>query len=154
MGRSFQAKHAEALMKIADITTTSTSPRKCLRESEVIKSDKMVENIKDTLKNQFINPFHGDLEDDQLYNLVSGYPVDDGVKACLLSVEERGNDRMLEFKDRLCKCPANKDFFDPIKKEPLATFNSLSAKAKVKVNGRADISKGRFRYFSCTFQQA
>ena len=73
LGRSFQAKHAEALIKIADITTTSASPRKCLRESEVMKSDTMVENVKDTLKNHFINPFHGDLEDDQLYNLVSGY---------------------------------------------------------------------------------
>ena len=61
---------------------------------------------------------------------MSGYPVDDGVKACLLRVEERGNDRMLEFEDRMCKCPAKKEFFDPIKREPLATFSSSSAKGK------------------------
>ena len=55
-------------MKIAD-STTSASPWKCLQESEVIKSDKMVENVKGTSKKQFINPFHRDLEDDQLYSV-------------------------------------------------------------------------------------
>ena len=64
--------------------------------------------------------------------IVSGYPVDDGVKACLLSMEERRNDRMLEFKDKLCKCPANKDVFDPIKKRATHNLQQFISKGESK----------------------
>eukprot|EP00112_Aurelia_sp_Birch-Aquarium-sp1_P015170 Seg3338.2 transcript_id=Seg3338.2/GoldUCD/mRNA.D3Y31 product="hypothetical protein" protein_id=Seg3338.2/GoldUCD/D3Y31 len=136
MKRPFQARFAESLMEIAEIDNTMSSTRKCLRQSEVIKSNKMVENIKATLKDHFINPFSQDLDEDQLYNLVSGYPVEEKVRRCLLNMEERGKDKMKKFKERLTKSPADEHFFGPIKREPLTTFKDSSMKTRLKIKGK------------------
>lgn len=123
-------------MEIADINKTMTSARKCLRQSDVQKSNKMVESIKSTLQDHFINPFSQDLDQDKLFNLVSGYPAEENITNCLLSMETRGKVRMEEFKKRQTKSPANKQFFEPIKREPLATFKSSSLKTKLNVKGK------------------
>ena len=57
------------------ITTAKINPRKYLRPSEILKSNKMVENIIHALKTQFIHSFHAEMEHDKLYNLDSGYPA-------------------------------------------------------------------------------
>ena len=76
MNRPYQAKYAESLLDISGLPSTH-STRKFLRPSEIFKSNRTVEHLKTTLKSQFINPFDPDLEQDKLYNLVYGYPVND-----------------------------------------------------------------------------
>ena len=86
MNRPYQTKFVESLMEISGITTTMSNPRKCLRTSEILKSNKMVEKIMVILQTQFINPFQPDLDKDALFNLVSGYPAQENVCNCLLEL--------------------------------------------------------------------
>ena len=62
MNHPFQARFAETLMEISGLSKTTSSSRKCLRPSEILKSEKMVKNILDALEIQFLNPFHQDIE--------------------------------------------------------------------------------------------
>ena len=68
----FQARFAESLIEISGLSTTSSNSRKCLRPSEILKSEKMVKNIMNALKTQFLNPFQRDIDKSKLFNLVSG----------------------------------------------------------------------------------
>ena len=45
MNRPYQTKFAESLMDISGLSTTTSNPRKCLRSSEILKSNTMVEKI-------------------------------------------------------------------------------------------------------------
>ena len=119
MNRPYQTKFVESLMQISRITTTMSNPRKCLRISEILKSNKMVEKIMFILQTHFINPFQPDLDKDALFNLVSGYPAQENVCNCLLGLETRGNELMLEFQQRIEKESSEALFFSPIKREPL-----------------------------------
>lgn len=53
------------------------------------------------LQTQFINPFQPDIDKDELFNLVSGYPAPENVRNCLLTVESRGKELMDEFQGRI-----------------------------------------------------
>ena len=54
------------------------NPRKCLRHSQIRKSEDNVKTIMNVLRNDFIDPFSTDLDSDKLYNLASGsYLPDD-----------------------------------------------------------------------------
>ena len=136
MNRPYQTKFVESLMEISGITTTMSNPRKCLRTSEILKSNKMVEKIMVILQTQFINPFQPDLDKDALFNLVSGYPAQENVCNCLLELESRGKELMAEFQDRISKESSETDFFSPIKREPLKTFRNSAVKTKLKSQGK------------------
>ena len=56
MNRPYQTKFVESLLELSGVCTTMSNPRKCLRSSEILKSNKMVERIMVVLKTQFINP--------------------------------------------------------------------------------------------------
>ena len=119
-------------MEIAGISRTMTNARKCLRPSEILKSNKMAENVITALKTCFINPFDPSLDSTELYNLVSGCPVKENVSRCLLNIQARGKELMNEFEERItADAPAVK-FFDPIKRELLNTFKDCAVKVKVK----------------------
>eukprot|EP00112_Aurelia_sp_Birch-Aquarium-sp1_P009014 Seg201.3 transcript_id=Seg201.3/GoldUCD/mRNA.D3Y31 product="hypothetical protein" protein_id=Seg201.3/GoldUCD/D3Y31 len=113
MNRPFQARFAETLIEISGLSNTTSCPRKCLRPSEIIKSNKMVENIMNVLTTQFMNPFQQDIDKSKLYNLVSGCPVEDEICESLLSLEEDGIDLMKSFEKRLTANPPTEAFFDP-----------------------------------------
>jgi hypothetical protein len=116
MNRPYQTRFAESLMEIAELTTTTSNPKKCLRPSEILKSGKMVDNVVSALETQFINPFRPDLEPDKLYNLVSGYMAPENVCECLLQIGATGKERMEEFETKLTDNTSEEKFFDPIKK--------------------------------------
>ena len=61
-----------------------------------------MEKIVDILEKDFLNPFSLDLEPNQLYNLSSGKTTPIEVQTCLISVFERGNNRMEGLKELLC----------------------------------------------------
>ena len=76
----------------------SSSLRKCVRSSEMSKHESCVMKVTELLQNQFINPFSDDLDKSKLFNLASGSFVENEVKDCVLTVFERGAERMEEFK--------------------------------------------------------
>lgn len=63
------------------------------------------------LKNDFIDPFSGDLDHDKLYNLASGNSVTDDVAESLLTVQESGTLLRNDFFERLNSESSVKDFF-------------------------------------------
>ena len=75
----------------------SQHTRKCLRPTEIKKSEKRVETVTKVLKEDLINPFSTDLASEKLYNLASGCPLPDVVSNLLLSVRERGRKQKEEF---------------------------------------------------------
>ena len=116
MNRPFQAIFAETLVETSGLSKTTSSSRKCLRPSEILKSEKMVKNILDALQIQFLNPFHQDTEKSNLYNLVSGRSVDDAICDSLLGHEKDGIGLMESFEERLTTDPTTAAFFSPLKR--------------------------------------
>ena len=136
MNRPYQTKFVESLMQLSGVTTAMSNPRKCLRTSEVIKSNKMVEKVMNILKTHFINPCQPDLDKYELFNFVSGYPAEENVRNCLLALESRGKELMSAFEDRIKMESPETGFFSPIKREPLKTFKNSTVKTKVKSQGK------------------
>ena len=137
MNRPYQTKFVESLMEASGITNTMSNSRKCLRTNEMLKSNKMVQRIMDTLQTNFINPFKPDLDKDKLFNLVSGYPAQEEVCNCLLELESRGKQLMGGFEDKLSTKSPEPDFFSPIKRVPLKMFKNLARKASFKSEEKA-----------------
>ena len=143
MSRPGQAEYVLALKEKLGLGRNSTM-RKCLRSSEIEKHEKCVSKVMNILENDFINPFSTDLEMFQLYNITSGKSVQDDVKDCLLTVFDRGEKRMEEFKDILVGDIAEKNIFTPIARETWKSFKDNKVKAKVKVDGKLkDIASQR-----------
>ena len=90
MNRPYVSKFYEALDEICGITKSSVNSRKCLRQSEIQKSNRMVEAVVDTLDTLFLNRFNEDLDSDNLYNIVSGAPTSDAVSEILINMQEIG----------------------------------------------------------------
>ena len=84
MTRPFQARFVESLVEIRGLIKTTSTSLKCLRPSKILKSNKMVENIKNCLNTQFLNPFDDEIEKEKLYNIVSGCPVHEDIAGSLL----------------------------------------------------------------------
>ena len=115
MNRGFQARFAETLMEISGLSKTTSSSRKCLRPSEILKSEKMVKNILDALQIKFLNAFHQDIEKSNLYNSVSFRPVDDAICDSLLGLDKDGIGLIKSFEERLTTDPTTATFFSPLK---------------------------------------
>ena len=129
LSRSFQAQFVAALKNQAGVSKSSNNPRKCLRESQIRKSERNVENIVNTLKNVFINPFSPDLDGNHLYNLASGCPLPGDITESLLSVAARGTSLQNTFFKRLRQSQEDKElFFDQVKRIEWKGFLSLKKK--------------------------
>ena len=96
------------------ITTAKINPRKYLRPSEILKSNKMVENIIHALKTQFIHSFHAEMKHDKLYNLDSGYPAAGNRHTTNWSNWKGPHGEVWSPNDR--KCPCKEKLFDSIKR--------------------------------------
>ena len=100
-GRASQTKFVDALKEISGAQRTSYNPKKCLKPSEIIKSDVIVERIIDTMQSHFVEPFDLSLDKERLYNIVSGKPVPENVKESLSSIRSTGKKYFKNFEDRL-----------------------------------------------------
>ena len=101
------------------ITTATINPRKYLRPSEILKSNKMVDDIIPALNTQFIHTFHADLEHDKLYKLDSGYPARENVCESLLQIEATGKAHMESFEAQMTESAhARKSFLTLLKEWP------------------------------------
>ena len=57
LSRPLQTRFGEALFDMCGKSRTMSDPRKCLRVSEVRRSNSMIEKVMDVITKQFINPF-------------------------------------------------------------------------------------------------
>ena len=78
-----------------------SNPRKCLRVSEIKRSNAMVEKVINVISNHFINLFEKDLEQGNLFSLILGVLVSEDIAVSLLSIKEIGIETMGDFIDRL-----------------------------------------------------
>eukprot|EP00794_Sanderia_malayensis_P002237 gene2237-2552_t len=137
LSRPFQSTFVEALREISGTDSNISNPRKCLRPSEILKTNKVVQKIQDALTNQFINPFDEQLDNGKLYNIVSGCPTNDEISESLLSLEKQGEEMMTEFVTRFTESTQRENgekdkFFSPIKKNKIKTFQDGAVKKTVK----------------------
>ena len=114
LSRPFQTRFVEALFDMCGKSRTMSDPRKCLRVSEVRRSNSMVEKVMDVITKQFINPFETDLDKDNLYSLISGIPVDEVIVECLLSISQNEQEAMDSFINRLTVEEHKETFSDTI----------------------------------------
>ena len=134
--RPFQTRFLEALFQLGGKSRTMSDPRKCLRYSEIRRSNEMVGKVMDVIVTQFINPFDESLDSDKLYSLVSGGAVNESISDSLLSAQKNGQELMKDFINRIT-VKENKDkFSDTIKRFRLKTIQDSFVKAKVSKNGK------------------
>ena len=96
----------------------------------------MVKNILDALQIQFLNPFHQDTEKSDLYNLVSGRPVDDAICDSLLGLEKDGIGLMESFEERLTTDPTTVTFFNPLKRNKYKSWKDSAKRIVIKKDGK------------------
>ena len=135
MSRPGQAEYVMALKEKVGPDKNS-KVRECLRSLEIEKHEKCVKKVMYMLENDFINPFSTDLEKSQLYNITSGKTVQEDIRNCLLTVFERGEKRMQEFKNILTAGRGDENIFTPITRESWKGFEDTKVKASVKVDGK------------------
>ena len=90
LSRPFQTKLLESLFGICGKSRTMSNPRKCLRVSEIKRSNTMVEKVINIISDHLINPFEKDLVQGNLFSLISGVSVNEDIAVSLLSIKEIG----------------------------------------------------------------
>ena len=90
LSRPFQKKFLESLFDICGKSRTMSNPRKCLRVSEIKRSNAMVQKVKNAISDHFINPFEKDLDQGNLFSLISVVSVNEDIAVSLLSIKEIG----------------------------------------------------------------
>ncbi len=125
LNRPMQAEHTEGLVDLPGLSRSIMNPIECLRPSEIIKSEEMVKRVQGIITETFVNPFQADLPKDNLYNIVSGRPVDSKIHSDLCTIRQEGEVKLKEFTNRFTGDDSQshtKKFFDPIKRTKLKTF--------------------------------
>ena len=102
--RPFQAKYVDALLSYANLNKQENDPGKCLRESQIKKSEENAPDIVNVIKTDFINPVSTYLDPDpdpDPDNLASGCLLPDDMSKGLLSIHEDGKSMQDKFNTRL-----------------------------------------------------
>ena len=150
LNRPFQSVNEQC-----GLDRTMTSPTKCLRPNEIEKSNKAAEKIMLVISH-FLSPFDDDLNEENLYNLVSGMPVDEAVASCLTSVTKSGKSLMKNFVSRLEVGGCKESLTDTVKKFPLKNFEESTNHHKDFTIWQAEgssNSEGHSRSIAVTFHQ-
>ena len=90
LSRPFQTKCLEYLFDISGKLRTMSNPRKCFRVSEIKRSNAMVKKVINAISDHFINPFEKDLDQGNLFSLISVVSVNEDIAVSLLSIKEIG----------------------------------------------------------------
>ena len=129
LNRSEQAKNTGALLNLP-IMNNPGSIYKSLRPSQILKSEIFVSKIINVLKENYVNPFHSNLDKGLLVNLSSGIAVAEDVSEEITSTDSSGKDDYQTFcKDRLESKKVN--FHDPVSRKKLALFSSTGQTVSV-----------------------
>ena len=127
MTRNARSEYVETTLDLVGMNGIG-STKKDLKISEIKKSETYVRNTMDAFNN-FMNPF--EVEDQSsLYCLSSGASVPQEVEQDLMNAQQYGKEALQEFiQERLVD--KKKKFHDPIKRQNLKTFSSISKSVKV-----------------------
>ena len=129
LNRPMEAKNTNALMELADVKS-SDEAYKSNRPSQILKSEKFVENIMNVMTEEYINPFDESLEKDCLYNLSSGIQVESEIAYEISQVKSKGDAQYNEFVKNRIKS-TDVPIHDPIKRNKLLLFKNASKKVEV-----------------------
>ena len=138
--RTFQSQFTEDLRERYGVDPATSSPNKFLWPREIRKSNQMIVTVVDVIKNQLLKPFDEELQNDSLYILVSGMPVDNSISKCFTSIFSSGtallNDFLIVYIKMVVSHRPHKDgcsetLTDTIKKFPPKNFKAKSLKGKV-----------------------
>ena len=102
MNRPSVSKFNEAIEDMCSLSKSATNSYKCLRQSEIQKSNRMVNAIVETLHTHFIIPFREELDTDKLYNIVSGAPTSEVTCEGLVKLQKTGKLLKDEFETESC----------------------------------------------------
>ena len=138
--RAYQAEFVEQLKEMCGIEKTTQHLRKCLRPTEIVKHNGIVEKIMKTMSQQFTNPFNTSFEKEKLYNLVSGRPVSENISTSLLSATNEGTELYDKFKERLKK-DGKGNFFDTLSRKKPLTFENSILRLEVKGKNKTESVK-------------
>ena len=89
MNRPIVSKFNEAIEDICALIKSATNSHKCLHKSEILKSNRMVNAVVETLCTHFINPFSEEFDTDKLY-IVSGAPTSEVICKGLVELQKTG----------------------------------------------------------------
>eukprot|EP00112_Aurelia_sp_Birch-Aquarium-sp1_P005855 Seg1662.2 transcript_id=Seg1662.2/GoldUCD/mRNA.D3Y31 product="hypothetical protein" protein_id=Seg1662.2/GoldUCD/D3Y31 len=137
LNRPVQAKNTNALMVLADVKS-SDEGYKSNRPSQILKSEKFVENIMNVMTEEYINPFDDSLEKDCLYNLSSGIQVELGIATEISQLKSKGDAQYNEFVTNRIKS-TEVSIHDPIKRNKLLLFKNASKKVEVKQDSKQSL---------------
>ena len=127
--KPFHAKYVGALLTYANLNKQENDPRKCLRESQIKKSEEHVLDIVNVMKTNFLNPFNTDLYHNKLYNLASGCLLPEDMSKDLLSIHEDGKSMQDKFNTRLnAGSPESELFLSAIKRVKWRGIRNASKK--------------------------
>ena len=111
LNRPEQTKNTSALKELANIAT-SQAVYKQLRPSYILKIERLVNETKRVLEEEYINPFSEDYDTTLLYNLSSGVPLPIEIADEILKVYTEGINQMKAFKKRFIKLDAGRNLLD------------------------------------------
>ena len=137
LNRSYQAENMQALYEMAGIKR-STEDYKCTRPSQIIKSEHRVTKLKEILGNEFPNPFDPSLENEYLFNIGSGIPVDKDLAEAILAMKDKGEDLCKVFLQNRILSTKEK-IHNPIKRQEKTLFQNSSKKVTVKQSGKEKV---------------
>ena len=101
--RPYQTMFLEGLTEMSGSLWTSTNQRKMLRPEEIEQSNLMAKEIIKVLEETFLNLFSDDLDKTQLYNIVSSKTAPTEIKSSLITINQKGQEMILECMQRMNK---------------------------------------------------
>ena len=133
LSRPFQARFVEVLNVQCGLEHSMCSPNKCLRPNEIRKSNEAKAKLLTVIESYFLSPFDDNLVPENLYNLVSGMPVDESICDCLTLIS--GERLIRQFISRMQVGGSKESFAHTIKKYPLKNFEDSTVKVKLSKSG-------------------
>ena len=124
--KSFRASKKYKTLKDLCGISTDVDYKPCIRTSQILKSNELLDKIVTFLSKDYINPFRVEIHQTKLVNLSSGLPVGDDLTDEILSIPENSLKLYSQFKNRqLSSCP--EDYFHkPINRNKTQLFNQAN----------------------------
>ena len=130
LNRSEQAKNSKALVSIAGLGMANDS-YKPLRPSQILKSESLVNQVQEVLRNEYIDPFDHTLDKTKLYNLSSGIPLDVETTKDILDIPNTGVRLAEEFWEKRLMAKTL-DFHAPITQNKYQSFSKALKTVTIK----------------------
>ena len=130
LNRASQVKVTVTLKKISGVSKQDEK-YKLLHPYQIVKSGKWTAKLKNTISQDFLDPFSSDLDTRKLYNLSSGIPVDKSNVSDMVNILKTGKDQYKEFVDnRLLK--DDEKFHDPLTQNKINLIKSCGKRSLLK----------------------